>query len=106
MPTQALACQKLRSFEPDLWRRWLQLPPPHASLPDEFPEPDALLSHLVELGLLLEATRVLAYGLPEREAVWWSCMCVRHTLPRDPADAEVAAVTAAEAWVRRPDNPS
>jgi hypothetical protein len=106
MQSPALVCHKQRTFEPGLWRRWLQLPPPQASLPDEFPETEVLLSRLVELGLLLEAARVLAYGLPEREAVWWSCMCVRHTLPRDPADAEAAAVAAAEAWVRRPDNPS
>lgn len=95
------ACPKLRPFAPDLLRHWLQLSEEHGGLPDESPDPQALLARLLELDLLTEATRLLAYALPEREAIWWSCMCVRHAMP-SPAGAEGAAVEAAEAWVRHP----
>ncbi len=94
-------CRKLQPFAPDLLRYWLQLPDAHRRLPDECSDPQALLARLCGLDLLIEATRLLAYALPEREAVWWSCMCVRHTMP-SPAGAEGAAVEAAEAWVRQP----
>jgi len=95
------ACPKLRPFAPDLLRYWLQLPEEHCGLPDELSDPQALLARLRSLELLTEAARLLAYALPEREAIWWSCMCVRHTMP-SPAGAEGAAVEAAEAWVRQP----
>lgn len=95
-------CRKLQPFAPDLLRYWLQLPDAYRGLPDEWSDPQALLARLRELDLLTEATRLLAYALPEREAVWWSCMCVRHTMP-SPAGADGAAVEAAEAWVRQPD---
>ncbi len=97
-----LACAKLRRFEPELLQHWLKLPPDHVGLIRETDEPAALLARLRELGLWAEAMRLLAYGLPEREAVWWSCMCVRHA-----GDAvtglELVAVEAAEAWVRQPE---
>ena len=100
--TTILPCRKLRPFPAELLRYWLQLPQRHQELPDEFDDPQALLARLCQLDLLTEASRLLAYALPEREAIWWSCMCVRHTMPRS-AEAESAAVEAAEAWVRQPD---
>ena len=103
-----LTCRKLRGFEPEQWQRWLQLPTAWSGLPAEATGTEALLARLLEQDLLAEAVRLLAYGLPEREAVWWSCMCVRHTFPTEPTDAavglELAALEAAEAWVRQPDN--
>lgn len=61
------------------------------------------LDVLVEAGLLVEAVRLAAHALPKREAVWWACMCAR-SIP-DPAlkPADIAALEAAEAWVRRPE---
>ena len=97
-----MTCRKLRRFEPALLHRWLQLPPEHQKLVSEFGEPEHLLWHLRRLELLAEAVRLLAYALPEREAVWWSCMCVRRTAASLP-DAERGAVEAAEAWVRCPE---
>lgn len=95
-------CRKLRRFEPDLLQRWLQLPEEHRGLVDEIDAPAPLLWRLCQLQLWPEAVRMLAYTLPEREAVWWSCVCVRHTETSLPAP-ELGAIEAAEAWVRRPE---
>ncbi|UPY37741.1 hypothetical protein [Sediminicoccus sp. KRV36] len=53
-----------------------------------------------------DALRLIAHALPKREAVWWACMCARAVpaLTPNPLDAE--ALTAAELWVRRPDEAS
>lgn len=61
------------------------------------------LERLEAGGKLTEAARLAAHALPKREAVWWACMCAR-ALP-DPALApeDLAALEAAERWVRRPD---
>jgi hypothetical protein len=53
-------------------------------------------------GHLVEATRVMAHAMPRREAVWWACMCARHTQPSDLTPADMAALEAAELWVRKP----
>ena len=82
---------------------------PHLALDDE---PAAALKgaqtaaqgvdRLVAQGFRTEALRLVAYALPKREAVWWACMCAA-SVP-DPALplADLAARTAAEAWVRTP----
>ena len=51
------------------------------------------------IGRRFEAIVYLAYLLPRREAVWWGCQCVR-AIGGNKADD---ALTAAEAWVRDPD---
>jgi hypothetical protein len=55
-------------------------------------------------GFLVEATRVLAYALPKREAVWWACMCAAHTAPADLPEPDRLARDAAEQWVRQPND--
>ncbi len=69
------------------------------------PLPDAVagLEALVGARKLPEAMRLIAHAMPKREVVWWGCMCARAVPdPAQPApDAE--ALTAAEAWVRKPD---
>jgi hypothetical protein len=102
MPDPDFFCRKLRRFEPDLLQRWLQLPGEYRGLVDEIDAPEPLLWRLCQLRLWPEAVRMLAYTLPEREAVWWSCICVRHTAASLPAP-ELGAVEAAEAWVRKPE---
>ncbi|WP_372620168.1 DUF6931 family protein [Falsiroseomonas sp.] len=59
------------------------------------------LERLAGGGFLLEAAKLTAHALPKREAVWWACMCARHTVPADapPGLAELCA--AAETWVRK-----
>jgi hypothetical protein len=97
-----LTCPKLRVMDGALLHRWLKLPPEHAGLIDDLaPVPASLLARLRSLNLWDQALRHLAYGLPEREAVWWSCMCVRFTGGKLP-EAEAKAVLATEAWVRQP----
>lgn len=63
--------------------------------------PEALEA-LVAGGYMNEAMRLLAHGLPRREGVWWVCMCARHTAPADLGAVDLAALEAAELWVRRP----
>jgi len=62
----------------------------------------AMLDLLESGGFLTEASRLVAHALPRREAVWWACMCARHTAPPDLPAPEQAAINAAETWVRRP----
>jgi len=52
-------------------------------------------------GFHLEAARLFAHLLPKRQAVWWACMCAHHTALAEPAEADRAALEAAEVWVRR-----
>lgn len=51
---------------------------------------------------LAEAARLCAHALPKREAVWWACMCARGVPDPASTEADRAALDAAEAWVRRP----
>jgi hypothetical protein len=58
------------------------------------------MERLAAAGFLLEAAKLTAHALPKREAVWWACMCARHTAPEGvPALADLVA--AAETWVRK-----
>ena len=57
---------------------------------------------LQSAGQLVDAARLMAHAMPRREAVWWACMCARHTRPADLAPGHVAALEAAELWVRKP----
>jgi len=80
---------------------------PKAGLPAAVAEqiaaaPDTLaaLAILEESDCLVEATRLIAHALPRREAVWWACMCARHTSPPSLPAPDQAALAAAETWVR------
>lgn len=62
--------------------------------------PVEAIERLAASGFLPEAVTLAAHALPKREAVWWACMCARHTMPADnPRLAELVA--AAESWVRQ-----
>ena len=67
---------------------------------DEQVSPDAFLDRLLERGHLADAVRLLAFALPKREAVWWSCQCVRECLGGDASPQALAAIKAAEEWVK------
>ena len=60
------------------------------------------LDRLEAGGFLLEASRLLAFALPRREAVWWACMCAANTAPPELPEADRKAREAAELWVRQP----
>jgi hypothetical protein len=79
----------------------LRLPGNHSRLLQE-DQPRVLLKRLVERNLLQEANRLFAYALPAREAVWWACMCVEHTVCPSMAVPERHALDAAQDWVRKP----
>ncbi len=61
--------------------------------------PIDFLRRLVALAHRFDAVTYAAHLLPRREAVWWGCQCVR-ALGGGKGDAALAA---AEAWVRDPD---
>jgi hypothetical protein len=69
--------------------------------PTEQP-PVEFIRSLAVSGAYRDAVSCCAYLLPRREAVWWACQCVRASgmtlLPE-----ERAALEAAEAWVRTPE---
>lgn len=69
--------------------------------PSEEP-PLAFLEALVASPTPEDAVGFCAYLLPRREAVWWACQCLRALDPSPPAE-EAAAIQAAEAWVREPE---
>jgi hypothetical protein len=62
--------------------------------------PEAI-GRLSAAGFLLEAAKLVAHALPKREAVWWACMCARHTAPAEGAEHLAELCAAAETWVRR-----
>ncbi|HZF33510.1 MAG TPA: hypothetical protein VE914_06895 [Candidatus Angelobacter sp.] len=64
--------------------------------------PDGLLDLLMEHGHLVDAIKLLSFGLPKREAVWWGAQCVRSSLPADAPAKSSEALKAAEAWVYKP----
>ncbi|MGA2792619.1 MAG: hypothetical protein ABSE69_03665 [Roseiarcus sp.] len=64
-------------------------------------EPLTFVRKLAQSQRPIEAVAFCAYLLPRREAVWWACQCVR-AIQGDQAGAD-AALKAAEAWVREPE---
>jgi len=76
--------------------------PPEALLPiGSAATAEEALLRLEQAGLLLDAVRLVASGLPRREAVWWASMCARHTAPPEAPPALAMLCTAAETWVRQ-----
>jgi hypothetical protein len=74
-----------------------------AALVAAAPDAAAGLAALAEAGRYPEAMRLAAHALPKREAVWWACMCARAVPDLQIAEADRAALEAAEAWVRKPE---
>ncbi len=63
---------------------------------------DALIEVLVAEEKFLDALRIRAFLLPKRDAVWWGCRCVRDNVEDELELKQVAALSAAEAWVTEP----
>jgi hypothetical protein len=61
------------------------------------------VARLVALERFNDAARLAAHALPRREAVWWACMCARAIPDPGTTPLDEAALVAAEAWVRKPD---
>jgi hypothetical protein len=98
----AEADSKLRGLPIPALRIRLALPPRHQDLLSEGAHPSAFVATLQKHELARQAIIFLSYALPEREAVWWACMCVLHTAA-SPLDAgEHRALELAQDWVRKP----
>lgn len=64
------------------------------------PAPHEFVDRLIRAKLYADATRFLTYGLPKRQAVWWSCLCVRSVPACYSDQISAEALQAAEAWVK------
>ena len=64
--------------------------------------PTQFLELLIQQQQYRDAVRLLAHGLPKREAVWWACLCARSVLGAEPDPKLVSAVELAEQWVYKP----
>jgi len=69
--------------------------------PTEQP-PIEFIRSLAASGAYRDAVSFCAYVLPRREAVWWACQCARAN-GKSLLPEERAALDAAEAWVRTPE---
>jgi hypothetical protein len=98
-PEQTLT--KLQQIELPVLLAQLKLGEHTAATADSCNSVADLLLGLESRGFWLEATRLFAHALPKREAVWWACMCARHTAPAEFSAADHEALEAAETWVRR-----
>lgn len=59
-----------------------------------------LVDRLVELGLAIDAARVLVAALPKRYAIAWVCECIRREAGRAPlSPIDAGCVESAEAWL-------
>ena len=93
---------KLAVALPQLLPR-LELDAEAATLLDGAPHAAEAVARLERSGRLQEASRLVAHALPKREAVWWACMCARAVPFAEATPDDLAALEAAEAWVRRPE---
>lgn len=81
----------------------LEFEPPAAELLQGAATAEEAAARLEAAGQLMPACRLVAHALPKREAVWWACMCARAVPDEKATPLDAAALEAAEAWVRRPD---
>lgn len=72
------------------------------SLLTEELSPADYLNSLIEGEDYPDAVRLIAYGLPNREATWWACLCARSNLNEKTKPEEIKAIELAEAWVYKP----
>lgn len=60
------------------------------------------IQSLTENKCFNDAVKLIAHALPKREAVWWSCLAARHSLGDNGDELNLAAIAAAENWVKEP----
>lgn len=93
---------KLRTLSPGVLRARVRLSVSHEYLLRATTEPSELLLQLQDQGLASEAISLLSHALPEREAVWWACMCILHTSTAPLPAEQVRALAFSQDWVRTP----
>src|SRR4051794_30070786 len=64
--------------------------------------PGQYLARLIQGRHHADAIRFMAHSLLNREAVWWSCLCVRHSLREDAPPEHRRALGAAVRWAINP----
>ncbi len=102
MTTKPAALVKLEPADLAVIRRRAELSAEAEPLLESCDTVVEAIQTLMRAGLLIEASRVMAHAMPRREAVWWACMCARHTRPPNLPEPDAAALDAAELWVRKP----
>ena len=68
--------------------------------------PREFVGALVDRQKFSEAIDFMAHALPPREAVWWGCLCMRHVLGDNLAEADIPAASAAVYWAMWPSEES
>jgi hypothetical protein len=79
---------------------YCKMAPEAKALIEDVPDAQGAIDILTKNEYLLEATRLYAQALPNRESVWWACMCAYHTAPEDMDEKDRKPRDLAEAWVR------
>lgn len=64
--------------------------------------PKRFLTLLMEKKLFADAARFMAFALPKRQAVWWSCLCAREGYGATVTPVEKEAIMTAIRWVVDP----
>lgn len=69
-------------------------------IPDTAPQ--ISIERLIQAGFYQDAVKLLAHGLPRREAVWWACLAARKAQTPDTDEDNINALLATETWARKP----
>lgn len=64
--------------------------------------PEGGVLALVKAECYYDAIKLLAHGLPKREAVWWACLATRQAQTPETDELNVNALIAAETWAKKP----
>ena len=67
--------------------------------------PQVSIEQLAKHGFYSDAVKLLAHGMPKREAVWWACLAARQAQSPEAEEDDIQALLAAEAWARTPTEP-
>ncbi len=82
----------------------VQLDPPAIAMLQTKTNIKKFFDNLVVGNLTADAIRFLAHALSRRQAVWWSCQCVRSAMGEKILPKDQAAILAAAAWVVDPND--
>jgi hypothetical protein len=94
---------KIQALTADELLNKFELTEPEASdvvVPDTAPQ--ISIERLMEAGFYQDAIKLLAHGLPKREAVWWACLAARKAQKPDTDEHNINALLATETWARKP----
>lgn len=80
----------------------IEIDPPARALVEGIATVPEALARLEEQKQWIAAIRVLGQALPPREAIWWACVSARKAPDPAATPEDLAALHAADAWVRRP----